>query len=296
MQSSATAVDVRARGSVRPNSVTPMHGRPVRKNGLRGDLAVRRIRGSGGVKAKQDRILRSLGLYSAGQISLGFADEPTFIGQIAKVPHHLEVIPLTAGAYAQIYDNKTVSQAFFDTYDAFTGRIMSRQRYDVADSAKFGEVVRLDDGEFIQCEQGTECFSLLWSSATPIQTTYARAAELIGERDRLRTGFVCFEDGEVVEGSSAEVGHALRSRSSRVDLLRVDGDRFAFAWTARVGHLEGRNIEMNECSIVCRDVDLAFLAKFVKASSTVQLGNQASNLVKEFAPLMRGTETSAVQE
>lgn len=294
MQSSAEAVGLLTRAAAKPKGASPSHGRSARKRGLRGDLAVRRVRGSGGVKAKQDRVLRSLGLYSAGQISWGFADEPAFIGQIAKVPHHLEVIPVTAGAYEFVQGNKTIARSSFDVSSAQSGRVMSKQRYDVADSDMIGELITLEDGEFIQCEQGVGCFSLLWSSAMPIETAYARASAIINERDKLKTGFVCFADGGVVEGSSAEVGRAMRSSSSKVDLLRVDGDRLAFAWTARVGHLDGRRIEMHECSIVSRDIDLAFLAKFVKASSTIQLGSQAKDLVMELSPIMRGSNETAV--
>lgn len=268
--------------------------RSVRKRGLRGDLAVRRVRGTGGVKSKQDRILRSLGLYSAGQISLGFVDEPTFIGQIVKVPHHVAIIPLTARAYAYLQQNKTLVQSSFDALRPQSGRIMSRQMYEVIDSAMKGEIVTLEDGEFIQCEQGVDCFSLLWSSATPFETTYARAAAIIGERDRLKTGFVCFEDGEVVEGTPGNIENALRRTKSKVELLRVDGDKFAFAWTASVGRLEGEKLELNECSIVCRDMDLPFLGKFVKESSTVHLGSQALDLVNKFAPLMEQVTKSAV--
>lgn len=256
---------------------------PLRKRLGAGDVAVVRRKGTANVPAAHERVLQSLGLWHTGSISTGDFRDPTFRGQIAKVPHLVRLIPLSAASAEEI------RQAPFARLREFKLRDtpMKKEWYEVPDSPWRGASIKLVDGEYLEGEQGEGVYSLLWSSALPVATVVENVLPVLSQIEGDLQGFVATAE-EVHEGKAAYISKIVSTRPRDIRLVTFEGERVTFGWVANRGRLANLQLPLNECSVIVRGLAPETFEGLVKKSATAGLGRQALRLLGQFDELATG--------
>ncbi|WP_410555864.1 hypothetical protein [Arthrobacter globiformis] len=161
---------------------------------------------------------------------------------------------------------------------------MTIRSYSINDRS--GRIVTLKNGEYIQCEQGTESIGLLWSSALPFGSMVDKMLNTMRSKVEFKLGIVIDRFGSITEGDWTEALAAARRGLSDVTFFRLDSEEFAFTWRSNVGESDSGKIPVHECCLLSTIIDDDLASGLVRELGTEGVGTNNSVLMSNFDELV----------
>jgi hypothetical protein len=255
----------------------------VRKNGLVGDTAARRIKGDVGTETKQYRVFRSLALYGLGDVSYGDLGDPVFSGQLEKLDDWVECIPLTDSAHQRLLD--TNLSVYYEL-----GTMKSPENY--TNVGNEGRRLPFDNGEYVSFEKGDGFYSVSWTCALALQPAVDALLTCAGSAYEPSEGGLVERD-EWVQGPAREMLGHIRKRYAKISFARLSGERLAIAWRSDAGASEDGKVKLHECFVVCSVDDRELLGNLLRETGTPSVGASSDEVVSQLDDLLQDYPASS---
>ena len=268
-----------------PEGPAEPHEKPpgIRKNGLAGNTAARRVKGDVGPETRQFRIFRSLALYGLGDVSYGDIADPVFLGQLRKLDHWVECVPLTECARQALLDEGL--PVYYEV-----GAMKSPEDY--SSMGNEGRVLPFDNGEYVSFEKGDGFYSVSWTCALALQPAVDALLTCAGSAYEPSEGGLVERD-EWVQGPAREMLGHIRKRYAKISFARLSGERLAIAWRSDAGASEDGKVKLHECFVVCSVDDRELLGNLLRETGTPSVGASSDEVVSQLDDLLQDYPASS---
>lgn len=241
-----------------------------RVHGCDGDLIVIRTGGIGGTPRKIESTLRSLSLRKVGDGRIGSSSDLGFLGQIEKVKHKVRVVALANPNPRNARPTWQIGRAVVTALEHFET------------PSERGDLLVLEDGEYIHVERSEARVFLSWSTAAPLPTILKRALLASGvpaegataTLTRLHDGY--FEDAEAT--SSDLIEYLLTDEPADVVSLSMTLNNMQVYWKRPTQKTVQFPAQFGECGVVAEHLD-EHVRNLLRATATPAVATSASLLL-----------------